>query len=189
MTSEDQVIYDEIFGVDRMREIAPVRSPSGKGHAWKGGRRKNSAGYVMVVVRNHPRANGCGYVFEHVLIAERALGRFLKNGECVHHVNQNRQDNRNSNLIICDVAFHGTLHRMLDAYRACGNSDWFKCPFCKQHDAKENLRLRFSKESGHIIEGRHRHCEARYKMIRRGALTEDYKYKRKEINHGVLAHI
>lgn len=187
MTSEDQILYDEIFGADRKNEIVPVRTSDGRGHTWKG-RFVNSAGYVRVVVPNHPRATRGGYVFEHILVAERAIGRFLNDNERVHHVNENRQDNRNENLIVCDQAFHMTLHRRMGAVKACGSPDWLKCPFCKQYDAPDNLRLRFFKESGRIIDGRHRRCDAMDKMVRRGKLTGNYKYQRKEI-YGVIADI
>src|SRR6516165_9051986 len=64
---------------------------------WKGGRTRHKAGYVMVRVPDHPRAS-LGYVFEHILVAEELLGRYLVDGESVHHINGVRGDNRPENL-------------------------------------------------------------------------------------------
>lgn len=65
---------------------------------WKGGRTIHKAGYVMVRVPDHPRAKRSPYVFEHILVAEQLLGRYLEPGESVRHRNGVRDDNRPENL-------------------------------------------------------------------------------------------
>ena len=57
-------------------------------------------GYIVIYKPEHPRAFGNGCVYEHVLVAEEMLGRHLKEEECVHHIDLNRQNNDKSNLII-----------------------------------------------------------------------------------------
>ena len=65
---------------------------------WRGGRTLHKAGYVMIRRPEHPRARASAYVFEHILVMEAELGRFLVDGESVHHLNGVRDDNRPENL-------------------------------------------------------------------------------------------
>ena len=52
----------------------------------------------MVRAPDHPRARASAYVFEHILVVEARLGRYLQPGESVHHRNGLRHDNRPENL-------------------------------------------------------------------------------------------
>ena len=47
---------------------------------------------------DHPKASTSSHVFEHILVMERKLGRYLLPGETVHHKNGVRNDNRLRNL-------------------------------------------------------------------------------------------
>jgi hypothetical protein len=58
-------------------------------------------GYKKVLLPSHPRADGKGYVFEHIIIAETMLGRPLNRGEEVHHKDLDRGNNSPENLEVC----------------------------------------------------------------------------------------
>ena len=80
-------------------------------HNWKGGR-TTANGYVMILRRGHPRATVRGYVYEHVLVAEQALGKQLPGGAVIHHVNGDPTDNRSENLVICQgQGYHMGIHK------------------------------------------------------------------------------
>ena len=65
---------------------------------WQGGKTMHKAGYRMVHVPGHPRATRTGYVFEHIVVMEHVVGRYLVAGENVHHRNGIKDDNRPENL-------------------------------------------------------------------------------------------
>jgi hypothetical protein len=87
------------------------RKYAGKTHPrWNGGKTR-IRGYVAIFKPEHPRAIKGRYVYEQILIAEKALGKPLPKGALVHHVNENPLDNRNENLVICEgTSYHQFLH-------------------------------------------------------------------------------
>jgi len=108
---------------------------------WTGGRRANGySGYVSLYTPGHPKAHQ-NAVFEHVLVAEKALGRYLPDGAEVHHVNEQRDDNRSGNLVICENAsYHILLHTRAKAYAACGHASWRRCTFCKSYSPTDEMK-------------------------------------------------
>lgn len=71
---------------------------SGKNHpAWKGGRVLSVYGYVLIYAPHHPN-NFSNYYFEHRIVMEKHLGRYLNKKEVVHHINAIKTDNRLINL-------------------------------------------------------------------------------------------
>ncbi len=66
---------------------------------WKGGKTIVN-GYYMIHILDHPRSGKNNRVFEHILVAEKTLGRYLEKDEIVHHVNGNKLDNTSENLAV-----------------------------------------------------------------------------------------
>jgi len=62
------------------------------------GRTTVHGGYVVEECPNHPRANKWGYHAQHRLVAEHWMGRLLREGEVVHHEDDNKQNNEPVNL-------------------------------------------------------------------------------------------
>jgi hypothetical protein len=103
----------------------------------------------MIHNSEHPRATSLWWIPEHILIAEKALKKFLKLPHVVHHHTPEQ-------LVICeDQAYHMLLHQRQRAYEACGHANWQRCYFCKTYDDPMNMVAK----GAHAI---HRKCRDEY---------------------------
>ena len=89
---------------------------------WQGGRSVTSHGYVLIRVgKDHHLADCRGYAYEHRLVAEKKLGRRLRPGEIIHHLNDDRTDNRPENIqVVNGNAEHYVYHRKRQDLRLPG---------------------------------------------------------------------
>lgn len=141
------------FGVDATR--------------WKGGRVTDPSGYVRLKLPAHPRAMPSGYVYEHIVVAEAANGRPLPKGVEIHHVNGDKGNNANSNLVVCpDRSYHLLLHMRTAALIATGDPNARVCRYCGQYGDQSDIRLVSAKRRPE-----HRECSDRYARERRQKAT------------------
>ena len=81
---------------------------------------KNLEGYVLIVCPTHPHRSKQNYVFQHRLVVEKKLGRYLTKQEIVHHLNGIRNDNRPENLVVTNRQSHNTkslIHSLQERIR------------------------------------------------------------------------
>ena len=76
------------------------------------------------------------FVREHVLVAEKKLGRRLRTGETVHHIDKNKANNNPDNLMIFATnADHSAFHKGVDIYEIDGvwhanTKKEYVCEYC-----------------------------------------------------------
>lgn len=93
------------------------RKTGNKAFAWRGGVWKHNSGYLE---QPYTQASGVAVrVLQHRRVIEEHLGRKLiwerkKGGiqEVVHHINENKKDNRIENLALMSSSEHSRLHKI-----------------------------------------------------------------------------
>ena len=72
-------------------------------------RKISREGYVLINVPEHPKAFR-GFYYEHRLVIENQINRILNDWETIHHINEDKQDNRLINLFLCSRIEHNKAH-------------------------------------------------------------------------------
>lgn len=79
------------------------------------GAKQTSRGYIYRPAHEHPNCTRDGYVMEHRLVIEKAIGRYVGADEEIHHINYNKSDNRIENLVLLPTSgSHTELHKYLE---------------------------------------------------------------------------
>lgn len=112
----------------KKRTLEQRKKISGYNHSkFKG--KIQQGGYIYVYSPNHPNKNSHNYVFEHRLVMEKRVGRYLTLEERVHHINGVKTDNKIENLMLFP---NMGSHRKFIHY---GETS-FICKFCKKNQQK-----------------------------------------------------
>lgn len=121
-------------------------------HGRKGNKNKlfkpegtNASGYILIYMPDHPHAGVKGKVYEHRLVMEKFLGRYLNSDEIVHHKNGIKADNRIENLEVLSNKEHAAKH----GYEKFEYKNCLHCGKDKKHKSRglclscyEKLELR-----------------------------------------------
>lgn len=82
-----------------------------KNPRWKGGKRVEKDGYILIWKPEHPHSDYHGYVREHRLVVEQKIGRYLQPEEAVHHIDYDKKNNKIENLkLLKNWGEHQKLH-------------------------------------------------------------------------------
>lgn len=123
-----KVVWRAMAKMGLISRVAAKRNQRGPANSsWNGGRvlqaksRRQRGertsfgnGYYYVLMPEHPNAGSGGYVAEHIAVMTEHLGRPLRKGEMVHHINLNKHDNRLENLALCNAKGHRVWHLQLE---------------------------------------------------------------------------
>ena len=72
-------------------------------------RKISREGYILIHVPEHPKSFK-GFYYEHRIIIEKQLNRILEDWDTIHHINENKKDNRIINLFLCSRLQHNKAH-------------------------------------------------------------------------------
>lgn len=77
-------------------------------------------GYLYFIDQEHPLATGnSGRVYYHRHQASLSLVRWISRDEQVHHIDGNRDNNNQDNLLVCTAKEHAHLHKGKILPKAC----------------------------------------------------------------------
>lgn len=106
-------VFKRIRKYVKMRK-SPIGNTGDKHSMWRGGKSLKK-GYWTVHMPEHPRASSNKRVFEHIVIMENHVGRYIKKGEMIHHIDFDRGNNNLKNLYLCkNPSDHAQCHASLE---------------------------------------------------------------------------
>lgn len=78
---------------------------------------RNLNGYKVIYKEGHPNSmtseNWNGWIYEHIYLMSEHIGRPLNEDEVVHHLDENKSNNKLENLVLLTAEAHNKIHGML----------------------------------------------------------------------------
>lgn len=153
--------------------------------------------YLCTFCPDNPRATKEGYVYIHVLVAEKKLGRYLSKEECVHHVDEDKYNNMEENIIVFKSnADHAAFHKGIEAVQDgdvwwCPNKkSYIICPVCGEFKSNKSKMCHTCR----TLDGVRKKIEKRLyqlnKNINRIIFDEDFRSQlKKDIRSGNFSEV
>ena len=100
--------------------------------------------YLYAVVPDHPNRTRNNYVLLHRVVMENHLGRLLTEDEVVHHLNEDKKDNRIENLEVMTKEEHNRHHSQIGRQNSI-----LQCAYCHKIFARFTNQVNNNNKTGH----------------------------------------
>lgn len=126
-----------------------------------------NSGHYLVDCPGHPNLMSNGKIYEHIVVAEQKIGRYLRKGEVVHHLDENGFNNSLDNLIVFATnAEHTAFHFSKDKTKLYFDEEGI-AHFPLTERSEKGYRVHKCKICGGLCDIKAEMCKSCYNATRR----------------------